>query len=56
MLSKAQVEQYREDGYVVAENVLDRSEVATLRGKLQELLEGARGLTGHTEIYSNEMF
>jgi phytanoyl-CoA hydroxylase len=56
MLSKAQVEQYREDGYVVAENVLDRSELATLRGKLQELLEGARGLTGHTEIYDLEPF
>jgi ectoine hydroxylase-related dioxygenase (phytanoyl-CoA dioxygenase family) len=56
MLSNAQVEQYRKDGYVVAERVLDNAELATLRGKLQELLEGARGLTGHTDVYDLEPF
>jgi phytanoyl-CoA hydroxylase len=56
MLSKADVEQYREDGYVVAKSVLDKAELATLRGKLQELLEGARGLTGHTDVYDLEPF
>jgi phytanoyl-CoA hydroxylase len=56
MLSKAQIEQYRKDGYVVAESVLDGAELATLRGKLRELLEGARGLSGHTEIYDLEPF
>jgi phytanoyl-CoA hydroxylase len=56
MLSKAQIEQYRKDGYVVAESVLDGAELAALRGKLRELLEGARGLSGHTEIYDLEPF
>jgi hypothetical protein len=56
MLSKADVEQYRKDGYVVAKSVLDKAELATLRGKLQELLEGARGLTGHTDVYDLEPF
>ena len=39
MLSKAQVEKYHQDGYIVAENVLGNEELATLRGKLQDLLE-----------------
>jgi phytanoyl-CoA hydroxylase len=56
MLSKAEVEQYRKDGYVVATSVLDKAELATLRGKLQELREGARGLTGHTDVYDLEPF
>jgi phytanoyl-CoA hydroxylase len=56
MLSEAQVEQYRTDGYVVAKSVLDTGELDTLRGKLQELLEGARGLTGHTDVYDLEPF
>src|SRR5215207_8486064 len=56
MLSKSQVEQYRQDGYVVAEAVLDEGELGTLRGKRQDLLEGARGLTGHTDIYDLEPF
>ena len=54
MLSSAQVESYREDGYVVVESLLDKNELAELRNKLQELLEGARGLTGHTEVYDLE--
>ena len=56
MLSKAQVEKYHQDGYIVAENVLGNEELATLRGKLQDLLEGARGLTGHTDVYDLEPF
>jgi ectoine hydroxylase-related dioxygenase (phytanoyl-CoA dioxygenase family) len=56
MLSKDQVEQYRTDGYVVAESVLDGTELATLRNKLTDLLEGARGLTGHTDVYDLEPF
>ena len=54
MLSPAQIESYREDGYVVVESLLDKNELAELRNKLQELLEGARGLTGHTEVYDLE--
>ena len=56
MLSSSQVDQYRRDGYVVAEGVLDHSELGTLRAKLQELLEGARGLTVHTDVYDLEPF
>ena len=46
MLSKADVEQYRKDGYVVAKSVLDKAELATLRGKLQELLRARAGSPG----------
>jgi phytanoyl-CoA hydroxylase len=56
MLSKAQVKKYHQDGYIVAENVLGNEELATLRGKLQDLLEGARGLTEHTDVYDLEPF
>jgi phytanoyl-CoA hydroxylase len=54
MLSQQQVEAYHRDGYVVAERLLDRAELDMLRRKLDELLEGARGVSAHTDVYDLE--
>ena len=54
MLSSRQVEQYREEGYVVAEGVLDGETLSRARQLLAELCDKAAGLTGHTEVYDLE--
>lgn len=54
MITDAQVESYRENGFVVVEGVLSPDEVAELRRTTDEMVEGARGLTGHTEVYDLE--
>lgn len=54
MITDSQVEFYRENGYVVVEGVLSPDEVAELRRTTDEMVEGARGLTGHTEVYDLE--
>ena len=48
------VQFYREQGWVVVENVLDAEELATLRQTVSAMLEGAQGLTGHTDVYDLE--
>jgi ectoine hydroxylase-related dioxygenase (phytanoyl-CoA dioxygenase family) len=53
-LSPEQVDAYRADGYVIAHDVLDARELATLRAAVQELLDGARGVTDHTALYDLE--
>ena len=53
-LTPEQVDAYRADGYVVAHDVLDASELAALRAAVDALLEGARGVTDHTDLYDLE--
>lgn len=54
ILSKEQMRQYDEDGYVVVEDVLSRDELSALQQATNELVEGARGLTDHTPVYDLE--
>jgi phytanoyl-CoA hydroxylase len=56
MLTQEQIQTYRQDGYVVAEALLDQGELDLLRSELTALLVGARGLTGHTDVYDLEPF
>ena len=50
-LSEAQYCQYRDDGFVVVEDVLAADELKGLREATEELLAGARGISAHTDLY-----
>ena len=54
MITKQQVDSYNENGSVVVEGVLPPEDVRELRRVTDEMVEGARGLTGHNEIYDLE--
>ncbi|MCS6779166.1 MAG: phytanoyl-CoA dioxygenase family protein [Geminicoccaceae bacterium] len=54
MISDAQVERYRRDGFIVVENVLSPAEVAELRAVTDALVEKAREVRTHDEVYDLE--
>jgi ectoine hydroxylase-related dioxygenase (phytanoyl-CoA dioxygenase family) len=54
MVSENTMRQYREQGWVVVEDLLDAAELARLRETVAGMVEGARGLTGHTDKYDLE--
>ncbi len=54
MLTSAQVQQYRDSGFVVVPSVLSSEEVAELRRVTDEICEGAKGLTHGDDIYDLE--
>lgn len=54
MLSKSDVEFYRENGYVVAPNVLDGAVLSKIRQSVAEICDGARGLEQHDKVYDLE--
>jgi ectoine hydroxylase-related dioxygenase (phytanoyl-CoA dioxygenase family) len=54
MLSKDQVEFYRENGYLVLPEVLSAAEVAALCRVTDELVAAAKGVEAHTELYDLE--
>ncbi|HUF20605.1 MAG TPA: phytanoyl-CoA dioxygenase family protein, partial [Burkholderiales bacterium] len=54
MISSKQVESYRENGYLVVENVLDAETLDRVRAVTAELVARAKGLTTHNEIYDLE--
>jgi ectoine hydroxylase-related dioxygenase (phytanoyl-CoA dioxygenase family) len=54
MIGEADVERYRRDGFLVVENVLSPAEVAELRAVTDELVEKARAVRTHDEVYDLE--
>jgi phytanoyl-CoA hydroxylase len=54
MLSPKQVQSYRENGYIVVEDVLDAKALRAAREALAALHEGARGLDAHNDVYDLE--
>jgi ectoine hydroxylase-related dioxygenase (phytanoyl-CoA dioxygenase family) len=54
MIDDAAVGRYRDQGWLVVEDVLDAAELARLRQSVESMLEGARGLTAHTDVYDLE--
>lgn len=54
VVSAAQVEAYRRDGFVVIDGVLDAAELATLRRVTDELVEASRQVAAHDEVYDLE--
>lgn len=54
MISEADAAFYRENGYLVVENVYAPEEVKAMRDALGGLIDKARGLTDHDSIYDLE--
>jgi ectoine hydroxylase-related dioxygenase (phytanoyl-CoA dioxygenase family) len=54
MIADRDVAFYRDNGYVVVPGVLEPALVESLRREMNELLDKARGVTGHTEVYDLE--
>lgn len=53
-LTPQQLDFYRREGYVVAHDVLDASELGRLHAAMNELLAGAVGISDHTPLYDLE--
>jgi ectoine hydroxylase-related dioxygenase (phytanoyl-CoA dioxygenase family) len=54
MLTSPQIAAYREQGYLVVEEVVDAVRLAVLRRVVDDLVQGARGLSAHTDVYDLE--
>jgi phytanoyl-CoA hydroxylase len=54
MLTKAQVEQYREEGYLVVEGVLDRDALAGARREVERVVAEAAKVAANDDIYDLE--
>ena len=54
MISDRDVAFYRENGYVVVPGVLEPALVESLRREMSEILDKARGITAHTDVYDLE--
>ena len=54
ILTTAQVEQYREEGYVIVEGVVDDNTLRTMKNALAELVEQSRAVAAHNDIYDLE--
>lgn len=53
-LTPQQVDLYRREGYLVVHDVLDATELKRLHEATLTLLEGARGVSDHTDLYDLE--
>ena len=54
MLSQGQIDFYREQGYLLLENVLSAEELAAVRRVTDEVVAAARGVTEHDHVYDLE--
>ena len=54
MLTQAQIDSYRTNGYLGVENVLSAQEVAELRRVTDEFVEKSRQVTGPTDVFDLE--
>jgi phytanoyl-CoA hydroxylase len=54
MISEGENEFYRNEGWLVVDGLLEPANLRALRRVVQEFVEGARGLTAHTDIYDLE--
>ena len=54
MIDAKDVAHYREHGYLVVPDVLDAATVDSLRREMEAILEGARAVTAHTDVYDLE--
>lgn len=54
MLNETQVAQYRDEGYLLVENMLEPALLAELRAVTDDVVAGAAGLDEHTKVYDLE--
>lgn len=54
MLTQAQIESYRENGFLAVEGVFSPAEMAETRAVIEELVEQSRSISEHNDIYDLE--
>lgn len=54
MLSTSDVAFYRERGYLVVPNVLDEPTLRIVGSEMTRILDGARAISAHTDVYDLE--
>ena len=54
MLTRADLDQYDRDGYIVVPDVLSADEVAELRRATDQMIDGARGVRENNDVYDLE--
>lgn len=54
MLTREQIDQYNAVGAIVVPDILTQEEVLSLRRVTDDFVEGARGLSSHTDVYDLE--
>lgn len=54
MISDHEVARYREEGWLVVEDVIDSEMLAATRRVIEKLILGARGKTTHDDVYDLE--
>jgi len=54
MITTPGIEAYRRDGFTLVERVLDAATLAEIRGVVADLIEGAREVETHTDVYDLE--
>lgn len=54
MLQSAQIDFYREHGYVMVPDLLDAAELAEVRREADRIVDGAQGVTTDNEVYDFE--
>ena len=54
MIASKQVEFYKENGYIVVENVVDVATRDAMKAVIADLIAKAKGLTSHNEVYDLE--
>ncbi len=54
MIAARDVTRYHDEGCILVENVLDRAQLDSARQAIESILAGARGKTGHDDVYDLE--
>jgi ectoine hydroxylase-related dioxygenase (phytanoyl-CoA dioxygenase family) len=54
LLDQAAINRYHDQGWLVVEDVFDAAELELARSIIRDGVEGARGITAHTEVYDLE--
>ncbi len=54
VITQKQVQQYKQDGYVIVENVVDAATRDAMKSVIKDLIGKAAGLTTHNDIYDLE--
>jgi phytanoyl-CoA hydroxylase len=53
-LTKAQIDAYDRDGFIIVPDVLSADEIAELRRVTDDFVEGSRAVSAHTDVYDLE--
>ena len=54
VLTRAQLEQYKEEGYVIVQDVVEQATLLRMKEVLANLVEKSRNVTSHDDVFDLE--